>query len=447
MKCFRKDQRGFSVAEALASMGVLVFIISSSVMINVKLHEQTASSSRRAAFRILQNKLLSTIAHQGSWDETKKKNDDMACARTYPSSCSDGTARDVALYTVDGTKLTDPSNSNMGFTAEGKICENFNTEDSHCIYQAQVKWSIHCASPATCQYPDERVEVRFKYAGPERLNLNAYNIAARSRMNVAKNHTPTITCAREGKVYVGFDQSTQDGDGNAFNADSFGCVPLSAFRGSTGLQGPPGPLGEKGPTGQMGPRGLKGFVGENGAQGDRGPAGNIVWYKVDPPAPPVEPPGNSATPPSSTPAPWPQSYTVAINTLCAHGVLGTTPTCGGLSAGALHLEFVKMGERASGEPYGYMKVVEGNAAWNIKQTSYARYLSAGDMQCANAVMSQVGIPQTALLSLSAGGFASAYIDTYGLGGYGYPQRNISEWVTLGATKTIYTMIACIGVSA
>lgn len=263
-----RSEYGFSVVEALVAVGILTSIIGASLISSVSLQKSSASNARKSAFTTLSSNLMSVISQQNAWDLTKDKNSSMRCATFIPSKCPDGTRAEIALYNVDGVKITDPSNKNQGFTSEGEICNDFDGTDKACRYRANVYWSIHCSSNETCQYPDEKIEIRFAYAGPEKFNLSALNIMPRSRTNLADNHSPIANCAHKGKFYIGFGNSHEDGDGKTYVGDIEGCVSMAAFRGATGTVGA---------TGAKGIQGIQGYQGAAGSRGSSGPQGRVIW--------------------------------------------------------------------------------------------------------------------------------------------------------------------------
>ncbi|KYG62960.1 hypothetical protein AZI87_17010 [Bdellovibrio bacteriovorus] len=268
------NTKGFTVVETLVALGALGAIVSASMVAATHFQKMSILNARKSAFSTISANLMSTISQQYSWDKTIAQNPAMACIQTYPASCANDTKAKIILVNGDGLRLTDPGKQQQGFNPDGSVCDNFGTPNTSCLYQAEIIWSVHCTSATTCQYPEEKIEINFKYGGPEQINLNAFNVLPRARTNLGDNLSPTATCAKAGKVFVGFKNSVTDGDGKTFTADSTGCLPLIAFTGPTG---PQGAMGARGATGAQGPRGPAGsngstiFLNTGGNGGGNGP--------------------------------------------------------------------------------------------------------------------------------------------------------------------------------
>lgn len=325
----RSHQKGFSLVEGLVALGLLSAILGVAGTVGTLLNDTNNIDSRKAAFQTISSSLMSTVTYQTAWDVTKTKNASMNCAKTFPSSCTNGTQAIVAVYNSEGKKLTDPSNENQGFKTDGDVCYTFKTGENGCLYRAEVGWYIKCSSPESCQYPEEQISVTFKYSGKEKFNVQAFNFPPQARANLAANQSPTTSCAKNSGVFVGYGQTVYDGDGGVYASNTRGCVPLTAFRGSTGPQGPQGPQGPRGPTGSMGGPGSVYYLPPpvilSGGPSDPGPAAPPVAAAPPPPpvavapsAPPPPPPPPDATPifvASATPPPscpdrgvWPNCF-------------------------------------------------------------------------------------------------------------------------------------------
>lgn len=257
------NQRGFSIVEGLAALGILGVILAVAASVGMILNKSSQYDTRKGALEMVSSSILSTITQQKGWDLTKLNNQSMACARTFPSSCANGATAVVTLYNSEGKKITDPNNDQWGFNTSGEVCTTFKTGQAGCLYRAEVRWYIKCSSAQSCQYPEEQVSLTFQYSGADKFNLESFNFPPRSRSNLAANQSPTASCAKNAMVFVGYGQTLNDGDGGVHVSDSQGCISLMAFRGPTGPVGPQGPAGAsgaRGPTGPQGPPGTRSYA-------------------------------------------------------------------------------------------------------------------------------------------------------------------------------------------
>ena len=263
-----RGSSGFTLMEALVGMGLLGAIIAAISTISSHHYESHRRNVLNANLQTLRERAITAVMNQDAWDYTKQHNAFMACAAKVPSECNPTAApRDFNLYEFAppaGGVPTPFVNANgaMGFTQDGRACRGFNAENGNasCPIRMRVAWEIACRpGPKGCQYPEEFVSVHFDYAPGGKhqagLNLRRFNVESFSRRNLALNNSPVHACATRGKVFIGHDRMTRNGTGATFDADEFGCVALTAFKGVRGLQGPIGDQGDRGDRGDKGPRG------------------------------------------------------------------------------------------------------------------------------------------------------------------------------------------------
>ncbi len=257
MKTKKIGNKGFSILESLVAVAILGVVSSSLIALPYLLLRTQKTTATKSSLEVVSSRVLSAIANQNSWDRTKNLNSDMSCARTFPSSCSAGWTAPIGLYDSDGKVLTSLQ-AQTGFRADGSVCQTYDVGTEGCLFQASVQWAVKCTSAESCQYPDEQVSVTFRYKGTEIINLNSFNVMMMSRKNLASNQSPTASCARRGRVFIGFGQVQRDHNSMLVeSADGEGCVALDSFKGK---QGPKGKQGNQGIAGPQGPAGIKGIT-------------------------------------------------------------------------------------------------------------------------------------------------------------------------------------------
>lgn len=251
-----KQKKGTSLVEVMIATSIIAILALGVTTLLLSVGTSSHDVAVRSSLESISASLLSAVTNQDAWDRTKANNSLMSCARTFPSTCPANTSGVISLFNSEGVQLTDPGNTQLGFRTDGSLCQTFGSDG--CIYRAEITWYILCTTPQSCQFPDEKFQIRFTYGGPENLNLSKYNIDRTSRTNLADNQSPMAVCLQRGLIFIGFGQSVVDGMGTTYTADGNGCAPLAAFKG--------GP-GDRGPTGDSGLAGMPGPPGAPGAPG------------------------------------------------------------------------------------------------------------------------------------------------------------------------------------
>lgn len=260
-----QSSRGFSMPEALMSV-FLILVIAGSVLSTFKYQLNNYTENQNyMSVADLRRSILATVSHQESWNITKSKNSSMACARTFPSTCSANVEREIDVYRSTGSLYVGSLDPKNGFTRKGTPCNTFGTSNSSCIFKARVFWKNACNSAIGCKYPDEQVTINF-YIAPHVKSiyasagnhLRSFDVISYSRNNFGLNNSPVVNClAKNLSVFIGFGKSFLNPQGQLAMADGDGCVNISSFQGPAGDRGPAG-LG--GFTGSQGPRGLDGTL-------------------------------------------------------------------------------------------------------------------------------------------------------------------------------------------
>ncbi len=264
MKKVFQNNKGFGILETLVSLGILS--IATFVVLQMMGTFGLGLSSERAKNGLLLKRqdIVATILSQSSWNKTIAANSPMLCRRTYPSSCSNETQASINLYDSDGDLYLNSAGDTYSF--DGKKCSP--TSSTVCPLKIKLEWKVFCETAEECKYPTDLVKLTF-YKNPAfgaelPSPIEKYNLSWIPRRNLSDNSSPMISCAKTGKIFVGFGVDLGEDYASPQMADENGCVPLTTFVGEPGFPGVQGPVG---PRGAVGPRGRAGIVRSSSGPG------------------------------------------------------------------------------------------------------------------------------------------------------------------------------------
>lgn len=242
-----RNNRGFTMVETLIAAGILVGGMMAVMGIISAQQKLMSGQMQSASVSFIRQNLVNLITTQGAWNKTRELNSEMACMKTYPSTCTNGQTAVINLYGQDGSLVVDSKNSAGGLRQNGTACSSYGpSSKTDCAVRAVVTWEVVCSSPATCQYPQELISVEFtqkNFLEGIFSSLSAFDIKKMARVDMGENQSPLINCVKVGKFFVGFDKSYIDADGKKHDADGSGCVDAAAFKGQ---KGDPGIAGTRG---------------------------------------------------------------------------------------------------------------------------------------------------------------------------------------------------------
>lgn len=241
-----KNNRGFSLMEALIASGILVGGLMTVVGIITAQQKMMSGQIQSASVSFMRQNIVNLITTQGAWNKTRELNSEMSCMRTYPSTCTNGQTAQINLYAQDGSLVVDTKNPSGGLRQNGKVCSGYDASGANdCGVRAVVTWEVACSSATSCQYPQELVSVNFtqkNFLAGIFSSLSGFDINKMARVDMGDNQSPLINCVKIGKMFVGFDKSYTSASGVAFAADAKGCIDTAAFKGK---QGDPGLAGHR----------------------------------------------------------------------------------------------------------------------------------------------------------------------------------------------------------
>lgn len=135
------------------------------------------------AVNIIQHRLNSAIDNDVAWALTVASGDNpaMACFRSAGQDCSAANSQ-IAVYSINGVKVSDQPNRPMGFSLKGEVCSTFDAINGNddCPFQLNVFFRAICPTPPCfsvrnalpfAQIPPVEIDAKiaFKPQNPERF--------------------------------------------------------------------------------------------------------------------------------------------------------------------------------------------------------------------------------------------------------------------------------------
>ncbi len=183
----KKNNRGFSMLEAMIAIGVTGVVIVGATVIMEMQNKMQRTANTFGWLDQLRSEVIVAIKKKSSWDAmvADNRNPSLACLRprlTDPKAvinCMGASGAINAITGVDQKLIMDTTNIQTGFDIKGQTCSGFGTDA--CLLRYTISWVARCAGGAAddgCSNPDVIISADLKYAGGSvPMNTMLYNFS------------------------------------------------------------------------------------------------------------------------------------------------------------------------------------------------------------------------------------------------------------------------------
>lgn len=171
-----KDQKGMTLLGVLMSaaiIGIGVFAVVGGINSLVKAKSSISSEINLSQFR---GSLISALGTSEGFAQTLAKNPSMICVRNL-QDCSAYKTVDtpIAVWSVSGARLTDPTSASYGFNSSGDPCSTFDAVNGNdqCPYRFEVTWRPVCPlAGGPCINPQNQFKGELKFSSQKMITPN-----------------------------------------------------------------------------------------------------------------------------------------------------------------------------------------------------------------------------------------------------------------------------------
>jgi len=254
------SQRGYSLVEALVTMGIMSAVALSFSTLFHNMNKQLKLIESKNTIMSLKDSVRAVLTDETSWQLTVENltNTSLNCLKESASAggydCASQFNKDGEIKVLMSGSATSPyvayrtgksSGTNFwGFNKIGSECNDFNDNGNpNCPIKMAITWKPQCGSAAACKSPFIRVDVKFEFNqgnSGEHYGINA----ARHNFFISRpgrSHTVEEVCTSlggalngSGDCEISITQEQCTDLGGTFNKATGQCSLLSATCASLG---------------------------------------------------------------------------------------------------------------------------------------------------------------------------------------------------------------------